>query len=307
MGKQLETAILYTVFNRLDVTEETFKEIRRVKPKKLFIGADGPRNKEEKMKTDSVRKYILKNIDWECEVKTMFSEKNLGSNVAVTNAINWFFRNVEEGIILEDDDLASGSFFLFCEEMLRKYKDKKEIMSISGFTPIKTGKLKESYYFARHFGCWGWATWKDRWDETQDFLSKISRKEIEKDLDEVFSGPLERLLVRRRFKYNLARAKGWDYIFSFLHYKNHRICIKAKSNLVKNLGFIEESTNTSSNFMDKKFLSLKEHDLKFPLVHPKKIEVNKKLCSKELRTDAFRSLTKLILTKLGIIKYKYKY
>ena len=123
MEKQFDIPILYTVFNRLDVVKQTFPEIRKIKPKQLFIGADGPRNIKEKKKTDSVRKYILKNIDWKCDVETLFFEKNLGSNIAIFKATNWFFKNVKKGIVLEDDDLPSHSFFIFCKEMLVRYQN----------------------------------------------------------------------------------------------------------------------------------------------------------------------------------------
>ena len=41
------------------------------------------------------------------------SESNLGCKVGVVRAINWFFNNVQEGIILEDDNVAHPDFFYF--------------------------------------------------------------------------------------------------------------------------------------------------------------------------------------------------
>jgi hypothetical protein len=308
METQFDIPILYTVFNRLDVVKQTFSEIKKIKPKQLFIGADGPRNYEEKKETDSVRKYILENINWKCKVKTLFFEKNLGVNMATFKEIDWFFKNVEKGIVLEDDDLPSRSFFLFCKEMLIRYEKNPKVMTISGFTPIETPFLKESYYFAKNFGCWGWATWRDRWQKTNLLSSDFEKIEKEKKLNKIFKNPIERIILRRKFRYNLiGKVKGWDYAFSFLHYKNNAISIKSKKNLVKNLGFIDESTNTSNNFLDRKFLCIKASDLNFPLIHPKKIEINKSLSNKELRTDILRSLLKRILVTLRIIKYNYSY
>ena len=83
MEKRYNIPILYIVFNRLDSVKKTFNAIKEIKPKQLFIEADGPRNKEEKKKTDAVRKYILENIDWDCEVKTKFHSKNIGINQAI--------------------------------------------------------------------------------------------------------------------------------------------------------------------------------------------------------------------------------
>ena len=60
-----------------------------------------------------MRDYLSSNVDWDCEVKTLFRDKNLGCKYAVSSAIDWFFENEEMGIILEDDCLPSQSFFWY--------------------------------------------------------------------------------------------------------------------------------------------------------------------------------------------------
>jgi hypothetical protein len=89
---KLTTPILFLTFNRLDTAKKVFKEIRKAKPVQLFIASDGPRenNASDKQKITSVRNYLLKNIDWECDVKTLFWKKNLGCKHAVSGAIDWF-------------------------------------------------------------------------------------------------------------------------------------------------------------------------------------------------------------------------
>ena len=113
----LITPVLFVIFNRPDTTQKVFNAIRQAKPKQLFVAADGPREGKEgeKEKCEQVRE-IIEQIDWDCEVKTLFRDKNLGCKIAVSSAIDWFFENVEEGIILEDDCLPSQSFFWYCQE-----------------------------------------------------------------------------------------------------------------------------------------------------------------------------------------------
>ena len=158
---EFNVPILLIVFNRLNTTQKVFEKIKEVKPKKFFIAADGPRkNKEgEKEKTGEVRKFILENIDWDCEVKTLFRDENLGCGKSVSGAITWFFENVEEGIIFEDDTVPDKSLFNFCEAMLNKYRLENEIKIIGGVNfqdGIKRGDA--SYYFTRICHIWGWAT-----------------------------------------------------------------------------------------------------------------------------------------------------
>ena len=97
--------------------------IRKAKQPRFYVAADGPRVDKpgEAEKVEQVRR-IATQVDWDCEVKTLFRDKNLGCGKAVSSAIDWFFENEEEGIILEGDCLPSQSFFWFCEELLERYR-----------------------------------------------------------------------------------------------------------------------------------------------------------------------------------------
>ncbi|MBA7476353.1 hypothetical protein ES707_11738 [subsurface metagenome] len=161
----METPVLFLIFNRPVITYKVFKKIKNVKPKKLYIAADGPRenNINDKVNCKKAREVINK-IDWDCEVKTLFRDKNLGFPLAISLAIDWFFKNEEMGIILEDDCLPDPSFFYFCQELLQKYKDDARIMMISGFNYlINSLEIRESYFFSNYYCIWGWATWRRAW------------------------------------------------------------------------------------------------------------------------------------------------
>jgi hypothetical protein len=145
-----ETPILFLVFNREDATQQVFETIRRQKPKHLFVAADGARKNKPGEADVCLRvKDIATQIDWDCELKTLFREENLGCQTAVSTAITWFFEQVEQGIILEDDCLPDPSFFPYCEELLHKYKDDARIGHISGncFLPDLVDK-NYSYNFS---------------------------------------------------------------------------------------------------------------------------------------------------------------
>jgi hypothetical protein len=89
--KQFEKPLLFIIFKRLDTTKLVFEQIRKVKPLKLYIASDGSRNESEKVRVYQVREFIMKNIDWDCEVKTKFRDKNLGVGFGPNDAIDWFF------------------------------------------------------------------------------------------------------------------------------------------------------------------------------------------------------------------------
>lgn len=261
-----DVPILYLAWKRIDSLERTFPEIARQKPRKLFIACDGPRNKEEKKKTDKVRKYILDNINWKCEVKTLFRDKNLGCKMAVSGAIDWFFENVDEGIILEEDCLPSPSFFKYCREMLSKYRDEDMVMSISGQNSL--GKLKflrSDYIFSKFFFCWGWATWKDSWEKMDLGMSNYDNY---KGL-----GLITKILYSKRFSDNFSgKVSSWATSFLYSHLINRGLCAVSKNNLIQNIGFSEEGTHMKENYWDKLFLGIKNYNLDFPLRHKNKLK-----------------------------------
>ena len=105
--------VLFIVFKRPQVAMEAFKRIKKVKPQKLYLACDGPRNDKEKVLVEETKRVILESIDWDCEVNKKFEEQNLGCAYGVLSAINWMFENETEGIILEDDCVVQDSFFRF--------------------------------------------------------------------------------------------------------------------------------------------------------------------------------------------------
>ena len=154
----MHSPVLFLVFNRPETTRQVFEAIRTAKPPRLYIAADGPRleREGERASCEEVRKIALE-VDWECDVNTLFRVENLGCKRGPSEGISWFFEHEDEGIILEDDCLPDQSFFSFCEELLERYRNDTRIMAISGNNFQHGRKRTEySYYFSRYFHGWGW-------------------------------------------------------------------------------------------------------------------------------------------------------
>jgi hypothetical protein len=263
----IRTPVLFLIFNRFDTTKKVFAEIKRARPALLFIASDGPREGKDKERevVEKIREYVLNNIDWKCRVKTLFRKKNLGCKYAVSGAISWFFKNVDRGIILEDDCLPSQDFFLFCQELLEKYKDDERIMQISGTNVETESKIIESYFFSRYFNAWGWATWKRAWnlyDLEMKYYEEIANKG---GWNRVDNPPFNGFEGRRL--YNLLKSgklNTWDYQWIYSCIINSGLCIVPKVNLISNLGFEGEATHTNNYGQNKK---LERHELDFPIIH----------------------------------------
>lgn len=245
------TPILFLVFNRPDVTAQVFAKIKEVKPKYLYVAADGPREDKigESEKCNEVRSLIIDNIDWDCEVKTLFRDKNLGCGLAVSGAITWFFDNVEEGIILEDYCLPDISFFNFCEQLLHKYRDDERIGVISGVNLTLNNEKKYSYFFSYFPKIWGWASWKRVWVNYDYFLEsfpndydKISKKHPFLNIKKINNYYKDKFYKTKNHKIDT-----WDYQFFYMFMKHVYISISPMYDLIVNLGMNDVGTHIQKN------------------------------------------------------------
>ena len=270
----LKTPVLFIIFNRPDTTPRVLDAIRLVAPKHLFVAADGPReNRPDEEKCKATRD-IIRHVDWDCEVKTLFQEKNLGCGPGPSTAINWFFQNVEQGIILEDDCLPHPDFFRFCEELLDYYRDNERIMEITGDN-FQFGRKRgnASYYFSKYTHNWGWATWRRAW---------------------------------RHYDYGLIDADlakhVWDIQWMKSVAKNNGLTIVPNVNLVSNIGFDPEATHTAHAA---RYASLPTGSLTFPLVHPKIIAPNKAADRHDLHYRFWGATTVASIVRIRILTATY--
>jgi hypothetical protein len=273
--EQFQTPILFLVFNRPDITARTFDEIRKAKPCRLYVAADGPRIDKEGEAEQVIKvKKIATMVDWECEVKTLFRENNLGCKEAVSGAITWFFQQEEKGIILEDDCLPNPDFFHFCKNMLNHYRCNKKPLTITGSNfqnGIKRGN--SSYYFSKYAHCWGWATWSKTWHYYDGDISFWPLWKDSADFNNKFPDKVERNYWKKIFNITYAKKiDSWAYPFIACMMKQGCLTIVPNSNLISNIGFGENSTHTKD--LKDKLSNLPTKKLENIIIHPKNIELD---------------------------------
>lgn len=263
--------VLLLIFNRPETTARVFAKIKKYRPKKLFIAADGPRSNkvDESEKCEKARK-ITGNIDWPCEVKRLYRNKNLGCKLAISGAIDWFFDSVEEGIILEDDCLPGKFFFRFCEEILDKYRNVENVYHVgtNNFQPVQR-QLKNSYYFSKYSHVWGWATWRRAWKHYD--VNMKSWPEIKKSriLVKFWNSFWEKQYWQTIFDATYSgKIDTWDYQWLYTTWVNDAFSIIPGVNLVQNIGFGNNSTHIT---VRSKSLEIKAGEVIFPLKHSKKL------------------------------------
>ncbi len=274
---ELKTPVVLLIFNRPETTIKVFEQVKKAKPPKLFIVADGARFKEEEEKCQQARSIILDNIDWDCEVFTNFAEKNLGCKVRVSTGLNWVFEQVEEAIILEDDCLPTDSFFSYCQTLLEYYRNNEQIMHISGAN-FQKGIIRNnySYYFSKYNLVWGWATWRNAWQKyDMDMNRWVEFKDknlIKLFSDDIYEQKYWTNLFQSVYSKKLGNNSVWDYRWTFSCWLNQGISITPQFNLIANIGFGENSTHT--NRIDDPYANLPTQDI-WEIKHPPIIAIDK--------------------------------
>ena len=286
------TPVLFLIFNREDTARKVFEAIRLQKPKYLFVAADGARKHKEGEAETCQRVRDLIKVDWDCELKTLFRNENLGCKMALSSAITWFFEHVEQGIILEDDCLPDPSFFPYCEELLERYKDDTRIGHISGdnYLPniIEEGL---SYDFCSYAHIWGWATWRRAWKNYDVNFPFWNEQKDKRSF--LYCNKWDEIFFSSFIPNSLSNRNGisaWDtQWFCTLRVQN-QLSIYPTVNMIKNIGFDDPSTATHTT--KGKNPGSSSTSISFPLKHPQYILRNKKL-EKETGRKMFFSWKKL--------------
>jgi len=213
-------------------------------------------------------------VEWPCEVKTLFSDFNLGMIIAESKTMTWFFENEKEEIILEDGTLPHLNFLLFCEILLNKYRDNEKVLTILGTNFQNNLKRSlNSYYSSKYFHGRGWASWRRTWnlyDKKIKFWSnwknstewvnkcpdKIERKYWTKIYDIVYENKID--------------TWGYQFVESLWYKGKGRFNLTPNTNLITNIGFGKIATHTI-NYNDRRSLiPIKSIG---NITHPKKLQL----------------------------------
>lgn len=313
----LTTPVAFLIFNRPDLTEIIFEAIRQAKPKKLLVVADGPRFPEEIEKCEQTR-AIIKRVDWDCEVLTNFSEKNLGCGRRISTGISWVFSQVEEAIFLEDDTLPTPSFFLFCQTLLERYRDDERVMHITGdnsLGQIANIKYKDniySYYFSKYAYIWGWASWRRAWQYYDYNINTWNEFKKTGLLELVFDDKYEQkywLNIFDQMSTEPPSIDTWDYQWLYACWFQSGLTIAPNKNLISNLGF--NRVDAAHTKGDSLRANLQTTDI-WEIKHPPFVARNREIDNyafdyifygKQMKEDA--KLNRKICQKVSLAKSKF--
>lgn len=231
------------VFNRPDHTNKLLKKLAKFKFKKLIFIADGPRNVEERVRCNEVRKLI--NIDWGCDVEYLISEENMGCKNRVVSGLDYVFEKHESAIILEDDCIPADTFFEFCEEVINQYRNDKRILMACGTVLVEPANNPFKYFFSQLPHIWGWASWRDRWKQyKKDVVDYNQFLKLNKQA-KYYPVKFTEILCEKLKKVEKKQLDTWDAQMTYLAVSQNLLSVFPNQNLISNIGFGYEATHTT--------------------------------------------------------------
>ena len=276
-----DVPVLLIFFTRPDTFKKVFEKVKEARPSKLFLACDGPReNRPGDIEKINECKKIAEDIDWECEVHTDYSEKNLGCGIRPQSAISWALGIVDRIVILEDDCVPDVSFFGYMAELLEKYKDDERIGMVCGLNLFQNWDCGQySYFFSRSASIWGWGTWRRVWKD-YDFKIAAIKDSYTKDLLQNAIRGNKRIQLNKIHAFENANAiierentiHYWDFQFGFLMAAQSYLSIVPATNLIANIGVGEGATHSERENRTKwkkgKVNFIPQKAVELPLQHP---------------------------------------
>lgn len=266
------TPILLITFNRPDHMRRVLTEILKQEPLSLYVSQDGARegNENDRVKCQDVRNVVNELTDAyavgqkDFMLHTLYQEKNLGCGSGPQAGITWFFENVEQGIIMEDDCLAHPDFFPYCEELLNRYKGTEVKFINSTLYDDRWTKalvpnidltsyllpLTCSYGFSRYMVTGAWASYREVWQGFDLDLKDMSALKFAWHVYRLTGNLAEAewwWYQVRAIQQDKNKKSYWDYQMQIHLFRQNALTIHPAVNLISNIGFDAEGTHTKGN------------------------------------------------------------
>lgn len=266
-GWSLETPVVLFIYERERTTEQVLKTIVEADPPAMYVVADGPATESEADSCERTRD-VVRDRNFDFPVHKAFASENMGLRQRFTTGLDWVFDNTSEAIILEDDTVPEQSFFPFCDRLLDRFRGDERVMEITGRNQLETWqRAGYDYHFSYYGGIWGWATWRDAWEEYDPQMSLWQSPEVKRRIRDLIADEEQYRYLERVYDKTMAgEIETWDYQWGFARHLNGAMSVVPAKNLVKNIGFGDGATNTkdtASGFADKETF-----ELDLPLEHP---------------------------------------
>ncbi|MEI6828860.1 MAG: hypothetical protein WCK64_03270 [Synechococcaceae cyanobacterium ELA445] len=198
----------------------------------LFL--DGPRGEQDTPAVQACH-IVAEQYSNAIDLQIHNSSINRGLYRALTEGVSKVFDQHSQLIVLEDDILTSPHFLAYMLDGLQCYADVPSVASIHGFTPPILEELPDTF-FLRGADCWGWATWRDRWNlfrsDAAMMAYEIRERGLALDFDLGGRIPNLQLLDAKA----AGRSRSWAICWHASCFLADRYTLHPGRSLVRNIG-----------------------------------------------------------------------
>jgi len=236
----LDTPVALLIFNRPRETRQVLAALRPVRPSRLLVVADGPRDgrPDDRTLCEEARATVSEMVDWPCRIDREYADRNLGCRRRVSSGLTWVFDQVPEAIVLEDDCVPHPTFFAFTRMMLDRYRDDERVRMVAGTNYLSDPTRADTYLFVRYFAVWGWATWARAWRTYDDEMRTWPAIRDERVLEQLYPDPaLARFLSEMLEPAYRRELDSWAVPWTLSCLANNGLSVVPGVNLVTNIGF----------------------------------------------------------------------
>lgn len=259
--------ILFT-YNRPFHTQQVLDALalnKEAKNSTLYIFCDGEKtgiSETNKKNILKVREIANKENRFEkVIVKIQTTNKGLAESIleGVTNIINQHGKV----IVLEDDIKVEEGFLNYMNTALDLFESKKNVFHINAFNNESNIQyLLPDFYFLHFMSCWGWATWKDRWDNIKKDHEYFYNKLINNQELLAKYNYDNTLNFHEQLKANIdGKIKTWAILWFSTVFFNNGLCLTPKYSYVENIGMDGSGVNCDETDFHKKLYSNENSDL----------------------------------------------
>jgi len=227
------------VYNRPNLTRHVLLALRKNKlfrSSKLFIFSDGPKDDDSEKSVKKVRN-VLSNYNNLKNIYISLNKDNKGLSTSIITGVSNILSDFKSVIVLEDDLITSTYFLKYMNNGLSLYENETDVASIhSYFYPVNSINQLPNYFFLKGADCWGWATWRDRWDLFENNPNELLNKINSMNLSNEFS------LEKRAGFYNMLKdtSKGkidsWAIRWHASMYLQNKLTLYPKVSFIHNIG-----------------------------------------------------------------------
>jgi hypothetical protein len=226
------------LFNRPGHTLQTLRALQAnnlADESELYVFIDGPRSESDEHKIAEV-KSIVRKCEGFRDVILVERVVNYGLTGNITAGVTSVLEKHGNVIVLEDDIVTSPAFLTYMNKALKKYEKQQQVWHISGFNdPVACDHLAGDTFFWRVMRCWGWATWRDRWNHYERkpsyLLSMFDNEMIRRfNLDD----------TQDYWSQVVANASGAAHTWAIFWYAtiflNDGLCLNPARSYIRNIG-----------------------------------------------------------------------